>query len=382
MRPSVSLHVTTKDLRHASRILRSATALVSGGVVGRVVVTGLARGESAEIERPGRGVAFVRMPSIFRRFPRFLLSQAIKEVERTVRVCTVARRLRPAVVTARSAWDLPASWLAARSVGAALVYEPHELESGRNGMTWIRSRIVRAIERVFGRRAGACVAVGNRIAEHYSAQLRIPCFTVFNVPAARPAASVPGLRHRAGISPGDRVLAYVGALVEGRGLADMAEAVRVSSTPWRLVAMGPGPLADALARGPGGRCTVIDPVPAPEVVGAIADADLSAVLIEPICESYRLCMPNKLFESLSAGVPVIASDLPELGDFVREHGVGTLVAPGSGARAIADALDSLTDEQLAGWREAIPRALGRASPEAGAATLVCAYRTAMERRRS
>lgn len=351
--------------------------LVGGGVVDRVVVTGLARGREAELERVSPRVVFLRMPSCVRRLPRFLAAQAIKEVDRSIRVIRLARRLRPSVVTARSAWDLPASWAAARAVGAALVYEPHELEHGRSGMGPIRSRLVRVLEWVFARRAGACIAVGYRIAEVYAANLGIPCFTVLNVPPPQQPVAVVGLRQRAGIAASDRLIAYVGALVDGRGLFDLAEAVRTQGSHWRLVAMGPGPIATRLSEALGDRGRVLEALPPREVVGAIADADLSAVLIEPICESYRLSMPNKLFESLRAGVPVIASDLPELGEFVRRHGVGIVIAPGAGPRAISDALESATDDRLAAWRAAIPRALESASTAVGASRLVSAYRTAM-----
>lgn len=378
----ISLHVTTKDLRYASRISRSAAALLEGDIVDRVVVTGIARGRRAELERPQPRVLFLRMPSAVRGLPRFLATQAIKEIDRTIRVIRLARRLRPIVVTARSAWDLPASWTAAASVGAVLVYEPHELESCRNGMSRLRARLVRLIEGVFARRAGACVAVGERIADLYSKRLEIPCFTVLNVPPPLPPVMVSGLRQRAGIRASDRVLAYVGALVEGRGLLDIAKAVRLAGTSWRMVAMGSGPMAARLSEALGDHGGVVAPVASREVVSAIADADLSAVLIEPICESYRLCMPNKLFESLRAGVPVIATDLPELGEFVRRHGVGIVIAPGAGAGAIAEALASVTDDRLALWRAAIPRALEAASSTVGSATLVRAYRAAMARHRS
>jgi glycosyltransferase involved in cell wall biosynthesis len=42
-------------------------------------------------------------------------------------------------------------------------------------------------------------------------------------------------------------------------------------------------------------------------------------------------MPNKLFHAVRAGVPVIATDVGELGKLVREHGVGELYRPGDGA---------------------------------------------------
>jgi glycosyltransferase involved in cell wall biosynthesis len=41
--------------------------------------------------------------------------------------------------------------------------------------------------------------------------------------------------------------------------------------------------------------------------------------------------PLKLYESMASGVPVIASDLPGLGDAVRAHDCGLTFAPGDAA---------------------------------------------------
>jgi glycosyltransferase involved in cell wall biosynthesis len=51
-------------------------------------------------------------------------------------------------------------------------------------------------------------------------------------------------------------------------------------------------------------------------------------------------MPNKLFHAIALGVPVVATDVGELGAVVREHGIGTLYRPGDSASlvdAISDA---------------------------------------------
>ena len=57
----------------------------------------------------------------------------------------------------------------------------------------------------------------------------------------------------------------------------------------------------------------------------IRTADLSFVLIQNTCLSYAMCFPNKLLESLLAGVPVIASDLIELRRVVGETRGGIVV---------------------------------------------------------
>jgi glycosyltransferase involved in cell wall biosynthesis len=77
-----------------------------------------------------------------------------------------------------------------------------------------------------------------------------------------------------------------------------------------------------------------------QLVGYTSHADLGMI---PYVASGSLntlyCTPNKLFEYIEAGVPICASDLPELRNIVRGRGIGDVYemsTPRSIARAILD----------------------------------------------
>ena len=50
-------------------------------------------------------------------------------------------------------------------------------------------------------------------------------------------------------------------------------------------------------------------------------------LLQDTCENHRLALPNKLFEYIVAGVPVVASALPETERIVSAYGIGWCAAP-------------------------------------------------------
>ena len=87
-------------------------------------------------------------------------------------------------------------------------------------------------------------------------------------------------------------------------------------------------------------------MPPDELLDWVAAADVVAMPIQPSTLNHRLTTPNKLFEAMAVGVPVVASDLPGMSAIVRETGCGLLCDPTDPAsiagaiRAIVDATDA------------------------------------------
>ena len=73
---------------------------------------------------------------------------------------------------------------------------------------------------------------------------------------------------------------------------------------------------------------VLPSQPLPAVTAAMQNAGLVFVTHSNQFESHRLALPNKLFHAVHAGVPVIATDVTELGNIVRQFDIGELYKPG------------------------------------------------------
>jgi glycosyltransferase involved in cell wall biosynthesis len=119
-----------------------------------------------------------------------------------------------------------------------------------------------------------------------------------------------------------------------------------------LVLLGDGQLAVPLrhragALGIGGRVHLLPPVPPHDVVAYAASADVGVSPIIPSCLNYRYSLPNKLFQTMAAGIPVVASDFPQVRDIVEGTRSGR-VADTTRPRAMADAIgDVLADRDEA-----------------------------------
>jgi glycosyltransferase involved in cell wall biosynthesis len=66
-------------------------------------------------------------------------------------------------------------------------------------------------------------------------------------------------------------------------------------------------------------------VPHDEVTQIVSSADFGLCLIEDASLSYRYSLPNKLFEYIFAGLPVVASNLPAIKKIVLDFNLGVVI---------------------------------------------------------
>ena len=299
------------------------------------------------------------------------------------------RSLAPDVVHANDANALVPALLSTLGTPARVVYDSHELWRHRN----IRADRVFApavealVESVGIRLAAGVVTVSPSIVrwlqERYSLE-QAPTL-VRNIPPARPtpAREDGRLRELAGLGPAARVVSYTGGITTGRGLEETVEALALLGPDVHLVLLGYGDpryvsrLRDRVERaGVADRVHLVGSVPSAEVPRTLADADVAVVFVRPICLSYRFSLPNKLFESIHAGLPIVAADLPDTAEIVRRHGVGEVFD----ARTPAD-LAAALDQVLAAperYRQASARAAQELTWESEAARLLHLYATVLD----
>ena len=346
--PPTSLHARAVtfallgDVTGSSRALRQIRALDDLGLEVRVVQVGAPRAPQVlpkavrldVLEVGGRGPA--------------LFVQAHRAVARAL------ASSRSGLYLASDLYVLPALASRAERAGAALVYDSRELYAALDssaGRPWVRA-VWRAVESRSIRRADAVLTVGDAIADVLEDAYAIARPTVLHN-APEPLEGEPdqaALGRSLGLPDDGRVVVlYQGLFRRGRGLEALLEATRRVEDV-RLVLIGEGDLEDEIRRADLGDRLVVSPFVPPDRLATLTPgADLGACLIEPLTESLRLSLPNKLFEYLAAGVPVLASPLPEIEAVVRQ-GVGVLADP-SNPEDIAEALRRALDPaQRVRWR--------------------------------
>ena len=252
-------------------------------------------------------------------------------------------RTRADVYHAHDLNTLLMAWTASRVGKGRLVYDSHEIETGRAGlkMRWWAAFLERAL---IGR-ADRVICTNQTRAEYTQQRYHLsPPVILRNLPAYVEPEPSPLLHQALGLASETKVVLYQGGVQPQRGLEQLLEAAP-SIAGGVIVILGSGRLKPALQaqvarRGLEQAVRFHDAVPVGELSIWTACAYVGLQILQNTCLNHYSSLSNKLLEYLMAGVPVVASDLPEMRRVIEDTCAGLLI-DASDPAAIADAINRL-----------------------------------------
>jgi glycosyltransferase involved in cell wall biosynthesis len=366
---------------HDTRVEKEAATLTGAGYQVTVVAEA---GPGLPASEVRDGVRVVRVARRRSRLRGLRLLGYARQLEQVL----IAQR--PQILHAHDSNALLPVARAARQLHVPFVYDAHDLWTGRprRGRSrlyfWLSQFYFRWLESRLLPRAAAHLTVSPPIARHLERAYRLPEVTL--VPNYPPAEASPPRRELRALPGGERIppgaetILYLGGLMAQRGIEQLVRAVAELPAA-HLVLLGDGSLAGAIGAladriGIAERVHLLAPVPPDEVVAFASSATIGVSPIIPSCLNYRYSLPNKLFQYMAAGIPVVASDFEQVRGVVVDRGAGVTVEM-TDPRAIAGALRRLLADPAAraemgrSGRAAIARDLNW---ERSAAALLAVYR--------
>jgi glycosyltransferase involved in cell wall biosynthesis len=259
------------------------------------------------------------------------------------------RALKPSIVHIHDPELLPLAMILP-GLGCRVIYDAHE-DTPRQIMAkywiprWARgpvSRIVAGVESVASTRVDAITTVLPVIAERFPADRTI---LVRNFPALDELSSHAAMPHASRLP----AFAYVGGISEVRGIREMVQAVvrvrpRGAETPQILLGgrFAPLTLESEIRKMPGWEHVDFHGwVDRSGVASILAKSRAGIMTLHPT-PNHMQSGPIKLFEYMSAGLPVIVSDFPVWRGVIDEAECGLMVDPFD-VDAIASAMQWIID---------------------------------------
>ena len=155
-----------------------------------------------------------------------------------------------------------------------------------------------------------------------------------------------------GVAAGDLVAIFMGAHGRANGLDAVldaaAELLRRQRHDIKLLFVGDGALKPALAARAESEgltnCIFLNPVPKRELTALMSGVDVGLMILANVPAFYYGTSPNKFFDYIASGLPVLNNYPGWLADLIRHNECGLVVPPGDAA-AFADALEALADRR-------------------------------------
>jgi glycosyltransferase involved in cell wall biosynthesis len=322
-------------VRVDGRVMCEASAFVEAGFEVTIVDVESEGTRPVEEDIHGIGVQHMIMPSWFisTRFKPWFLVKAVQVI---IRGIVRLLRTKADIYHAHDVMALPACYVAARLRRKPLIFDAHELPlSDPVFILWrklsaLSARLLTAI--VAG--CAGVITVSPPIAEEMRKRYHIPQVTLIrNVPPYRVVAKSDRLRQHLVLGSEVRIALYQGNLQHNRGLDRLIRAAAFLEPDIVIVMMGQGPkgiqakLEALIAReGVSDRVRIIPEVPYEELLDWTSSADIGLIVYSSDYSlNVQMCLPNKLFEYLMSGLPVLTSELEAITEVVKTCDVGQIV---------------------------------------------------------
>lgn len=354
------------DVRQDSRVMKEARSLARNGW--HVVVIGLVLGDCSppqEIAEDGVRVLHVLVPrllvcfkQIYSRLARFTRSP-LTPIRKTITLLSwillqpkgafLLRRLNAQIYHAHDFTGL-IPLLLAGLWKRSFVYDAHELFFDQWPPGFALSGLdrlwhsIRPLEKFAAQRAIATITVSEGIADRLAETLSIPRPLVVRNMVDRRLSKESGVVFEAG---GRKIVVYCGNIAVGRHLPELVKALSYLPDSVALVMMGRDSLSEQLLSlasqaDTAERLFFIPPVSSTSVAATIAQAHVAAVLVATETQNYQFALPNKFFEAVAAGLPLVVSHSQEIARMVHEYDLG-IVCDASDPQAIAAAIQEILD---------------------------------------
>ena len=340
----------TSDLSTDQRVNRTATSLKEAGY--HVLVIGRTLKTSTEVS-----------PKRYRtlRFKLWAEKGPMFYALYNIRLFWFLLWHRADILVSNDLDTLPANFLAAKLKKIPLIYDSHEYFTGVPELLNRPKvqRIWKKIERYCLPKVDYAITVNESIAKLFKEEYNKEFYVIRNVPLISKLflSDRATLRRELGLPHSKKIIILQGAGINiDRGAEELVSAM--SFLPdYLLLIVGGGDVIGNLKKIVGDnnledRVWFIAKQPIEILRKYTAASNLGITLDKANNINYKLSLPNKLFDYIHAGIPVLSSDLPELKNIVVGYDIGK-ISPDHNPLNISKLIDEMlsSDEQIKKWEE-------------------------------
>lgn len=223
------------------------------------------------------------------------------------------------------------NYLVSKLKGIKLVYDSHEIfcEVPELKANPQKKKIWERLEKCIVPKLKHCITVNSSIANYFKTRYNVPFTYVRNIPDYNQIQNLK-TRHDLNLPVEKKIILMQGAGINvQRGAEELVEAFKYLSEAYLLLIIGSGDVVADLkikARYLSLKNVwFMDKMPSAELMHYTANANLGVTIDKDTNMNYHFSLPNKVFDYIHAGIPILASCLPEIESIITEFNIGTFI---------------------------------------------------------
>jgi glycosyltransferase involved in cell wall biosynthesis len=261
-------------------------------------------------------------------------------------------RKKPEVIYCHDVVMLPIAVITKFFLGTTIIYMPHELETEETGTNKFVNVFLKIIEKGSMKFIKHTTVVSPGIQSWYRNKYKTDQVSLIrNIPDFKKTKKIRNkkLREKLNLSNSDIIFIYQGLIENSRGVLEVANSFSMlDDANKHIVFMGYGPAINEIIEF-SNKYNNIHYIPAvePDVIfDYTSDADIGVFFIsQDISMSYKFSLPNKYFEYVKSGIPILISkNLISIEEEVNNHKTGWSISPSPDA--LCEFLKKINSEDI------------------------------------
>lgn len=351
------LAITVNEITNDNRVINYTNALALHGLKTLLVCPATSKVQKTDFHF---SPIFIKL--ITKKLPPISIFNYLKFIEFFLKVFFKSMKWNPDIIHANDLKGLIIAAVIKRRIHSdvKIVYDAHEYETETNGLQGIQQKVYQYLEKRYIQDVYSMITVSDTIANEYVRLYGIEKPTVLlNVPQYTfdKNRKYDLFRERFKIRNDQRIFLYQGYLMPGRGIEILLESFnQLQNDNDIIIFMGKGSLTDMIKNyHRSGNIYYHEFVDPKEYLNFTSSADVGISFIEDISLSDRYCLPNKLFEYMFCGLPIICSNLPEMRKLIEEYSIG-IVAKENSIEGFRKAIEEVDSSGLDFFKQNLPQA--------------------------
>ncbi|HHY71904.1 MAG TPA: methyltransferase domain-containing protein [Bacillus bacterium] len=234
---------------------------------------------------------------------------------------------------------------------AKLVYDAHELYSEQKVFSPTQRMIMDEYEKEHSKRCDAVITVSDSFGTVIKEKNGIPSFNVIlNAVESKPLGGkrLRLLHDKLNLPYEHKIVLFQGGRAPNRNLETLVKGFTLTKQDnVHLVFLGPSDeelekkLRSYAKHLLDKRIHFLDSVPQAELLKYTNSADIGVIPYASVDLNTKYCMPNKMFEYIQAGLPILANDLVEVHKIISSLGGGGIITKLNNPKEVADAINTM-----------------------------------------